>query len=188
MTAADTAPPRTNGTTRSAALNKLNELARFLAQTDPNFLGALYAAGQAMRPYVCAGFPRRDVFDRLQNAAEAYGFLRVHGPDLVLASLAAGLEDAVPFDARCTRKDEKLRKRQQPRAVRARAKPNGGRARTSDAHTQRKRYLISRRASEIEPRDVEFLWDGRLARGKHTCVAGKPGTGKSQLISPLLLL
>lgn len=48
-------------------------------------------------------------------------------------------------------------------------------------HARDVRYLISRRASEIIPRDVEFLWDGRLARGKHTCVAGEPGTGKSQL-------
>jgi hypothetical protein len=43
------------------------------------------------------------------------------------------------------------------------------------------RHLVSRRASEIMPRDTEFLWDGRLARGKHTCIGGEPGTGKSQL-------
>ena len=41
--------------------------------------------------------------------------------------------------------------------------------------------LICRCASEIEPERVEWLWPGRIARGKHTCIAGEPGTGKSQL-------
>ena len=40
--------------------------------------------------------------------------------------------------------------------------------------------LISRRASEIAPERVEWLWPGRIALGKHTCIAGEPGTGKSQ--------
>jgi putative DNA primase/helicase len=43
------------------------------------------------------------------------------------------------------------------------------------------RALISRCASDIEPEPVEWLWPGRIARGKHTCIAGEPGTGKSQL-------
>jgi putative DNA primase/helicase len=41
--------------------------------------------------------------------------------------------------------------------------------------------LISRCAADIEPERVEWLWGGRLARGKHTCIAGEPGTGKSQV-------
>ena len=41
--------------------------------------------------------------------------------------------------------------------------------------------LISRCASEVEPQPIEWLWPGRIARGKHTCIAGEPGTGKSQL-------
>ena len=45
--------------------------------------------------------------------------------------------------------------------------------------------LISRCASEIEMERVDFLWDARLARGKHTCIAGEPGTGKSQLTTAL---
>ncbi|HUT56397.1 MAG TPA: AAA family ATPase, partial [Phycisphaerae bacterium] len=46
---------------------------------------------------------------------------------------------------------------------------------------QVKSSLISRCAADIEPEKVEWLWHGRLARGKHTCIAGEPGTGKSQL-------
>jgi hypothetical protein len=42
-------------------------------------------------------------------------------------------------------------------------------------------HLVLRRAADIEPKNIEFLWRGRLARGKHTAVAGEPGDGKSQL-------
>jgi putative DNA primase/helicase len=41
--------------------------------------------------------------------------------------------------------------------------------------------LVSRCAADIAPEKIEWLWPGRLARGKHTCIAGEPGTGKSQL-------
>ena len=41
--------------------------------------------------------------------------------------------------------------------------------------------LICRCASEIEPEHIEWLWPGRIAVGKQTCIAGDPGTGKSQL-------
>ena len=41
--------------------------------------------------------------------------------------------------------------------------------------------LASRCAAEIAPEKIEWVWPGRLARGKHTCIAGEPGTGKSQL-------
>ena len=41
--------------------------------------------------------------------------------------------------------------------------------------------LVSRCAAEIAPEKIEWLWSGRIARGKHTCIAGEPGTGKSQL-------
>ncbi len=43
------------------------------------------------------------------------------------------------------------------------------------------RRLVSTRASDITPEAVQWLWAGRLAIGKHTCIAGEPGTGKSQL-------
>jgi hypothetical protein len=41
--------------------------------------------------------------------------------------------------------------------------------------------LICRCASEIDPERIAWLWSGRIAVGKHTCIAGEPGTGKSQL-------
>ena len=41
--------------------------------------------------------------------------------------------------------------------------------------------LVARCAAEISPERIEWLWPSRIARGKHTCIAGEPGTGKSQL-------
>ena len=47
--------------------------------------------------------------------------------------------------------------------------------------TGNKAHLSSRCAADIEPNRIDFLWPGRLARGKHTAIAGEPGDGKSQL-------
>jgi RecA-family ATPase len=33
----------------------------------------------------------------------------------------------------------------------------------------------------LKTEKIDWLWVGRLARGKHTCIAGEPGVGKSQL-------
>jgi putative DNA primase/helicase len=41
--------------------------------------------------------------------------------------------------------------------------------------------LIYRCASEVSLEPIVWLWPGRIAKGKHTCFAGDPGTGKSQL-------
>ena len=41
--------------------------------------------------------------------------------------------------------------------------------------------LVIRRASDIEPQPVTWLWPNRIAIGKVTIIAGEPGLGKSQL-------
>lgn len=43
------------------------------------------------------------------------------------------------------------------------------------------RSLISKRASEIVPERVQWVWPGRIAVGKQTCIGGDPGTSKSTL-------
>ena len=45
-----------------------------------------------------------------------------------------------------------------------------------------KSRLVTINASSVKPRNIDFLWAGRLARGKHTCFAGEGGLGKSQLL------
>jgi hypothetical protein len=69
------------------------------------------------------------------------------------------------------------------RAVRSARRKFGREEDTSewvDAALLRK-ALLSRGAVDIVPEKVEWLWSRRLARGKHTCIAGEPGTGKSQV-------
>jgi AAA domain len=46
--------------------------------------------------------------------------------------------------------------------------------------------LVVRRASDIEPRAIDWIWQARIARGKHTAIAGEPGTGKSTLICEII--
>lgn len=44
-----------------------------------------------------------------------------------------------------------------------------------------KRRLISHRASDIQPERLEWIWPGRIARGKAALLGGPPGLGKSQV-------
>jgi hypothetical protein len=44
------------------------------------------------------------------------------------------------------------------------------------------RKLISQRLSSIEPEKIEYVWPGRIAAGKLTLIAGKPGVGKSNWV------
>ena len=45
-----------------------------------------------------------------------------------------------------------------------------------------KSRLVTITARSVKPRNIDFLWAGRLAKGKHTCFAGEGGLGKSQLL------
>src|SRR5438552_19019082 len=114
MTITDTRFPRPDGVIWSCALDKLDEIVRALANSNPDDLDALYAAAKTITPYICEGWiARRDVVDRLQAAAEAYGYVAVHGPDVVQWTVAAGLENTESFGAACKSEEEKLSKRRQ---------------------------------------------------------------------------
>jgi AAA domain-containing protein len=41
--------------------------------------------------------------------------------------------------------------------------------------------LLTRCAAEIEPEPIDWIWNGRIARGKLTVIGGDPEEGKSQL-------
>jgi putative DNA primase/helicase len=58
---------------------------------------------------------------------------------------------------------------------------NGTADNPASAPTFRQPSLVTRCAAEIEPKRIDYLWPGRIARGKHTAIAGEPGDGKSQL-------
>lgn len=46
--------------------------------------------------------------------------------------------------------------------------------------------VVARRASDVDPKPIDWIWTGRIARGKHTAIAGEPGTGKSTLICEII--
>jgi putative DNA primase/helicase len=48
------------------------------------------------------------------------------------------------------------------------------------------RALITSRASEVAPQRIDWIWPGRIARGKHTTIAGDPGAGKSQVMISII--
>ena len=50
-----------------------------------------------------------------------------------------------------------------------------------ESHEEINAALDCRCASEIALEHVEWVWPGRLARGKHTAIGGDPGGGKSNL-------
>ena len=45
--------------------------------------------------------------------------------------------------------------------------------------------LATRRLSDIDAKPVSWLWQGRIARGKVSIIAGNPGLGKSQLAASI---
>jgi hypothetical protein len=45
--------------------------------------------------------------------------------------------------------------------------------------------MTVQRASDITPQPIDWLWPGRLARGKMTLMGGDPGRSKSQLASAI---
>jgi hypothetical protein len=44
------------------------------------------------------------------------------------------------------------------------------------------RRIVSRRLSDVKMRPIEWVWPSRIARGKHTTIAGEPGVSKSTLL------
>jgi hypothetical protein len=52
----------------------------------------------------------------------------------------------------------------------------------TDTGKAKPREVDARRLSDVQMRPIEWLWPGRIALGKHTALAGEPGTGKSTLL------
>jgi AAA domain len=52
--------------------------------------------------------------------------------------------------------------------------------RTEPPRKQRSK-LRSKKGSDITMQHITWVWPGRIAKGKHTAIAGEPGIGKSQL-------
>jgi putative DNA primase/helicase len=86
--------------------------------------------------------------------------VNAHGldPDQVTAALGEGLEEGKKRKAENAKLDHRALENTKPR-----------------------RGLVCIRASDVVPKKYDWIWSGRIARGKHTTVAGDPGLGKSQI-------
>jgi hypothetical protein len=119
-----------------------------------------------------AGYVRRggisvsEFADRFQNVAVAYKLVEAHGHDAIQAILTDALKEPPASNGHASASH--LRP----------GRPDGQQLETGNKATA---ALVSRCAAGIVPEKIEWLWPGRLARGKHTCIAGEPGTGKSQV-------
>jgi hypothetical protein len=115
---------------------------------------SLYKTAFKMGTMVARGWiGKSTVADALWCACESNGLVRDDGADSVQKTLASGLTAGLskPHDNLPDRPSNGRSEWQQP-----------------SREKQDERRLVSRRASDITPRDIAFLWDGRLARGKHT--------------------
>jgi predicted ATP-dependent serine protease len=50
---------------------------------------------------------------------------------------------------------------------------------------KRKQAPLGRLASAIKPKKTDWVWEGRIAKGRVTVIAGDPGIGKSQIAAKL---
>ncbi len=109
---------------------------------------------------VACGWISRDVVRAELVAACRSNGLFGDGPAAVHATITSGLKAGL--------------KHPHPN-LRPTTASNGEPSKTSGSR------LDTVRASEVRPENIDWLWQGRIARGKHTMIAGTPGTGKSQL-------
>ena len=126
-----------------------------------------FAAVEMMLRELASGIDRGDLAtaelaDAMQAVFSRTGMVEAHGQDALQAMLAAAF--ASPLDL-------------------SKAKPFGATSTHGNGHTSAKSpaSLVIRRASDIAPQPISWLWPGRIAQGKQTIIAGEPGLGKSQL-------
>jgi putative DNA primase/helicase len=130
---------------------------RMLAQTAPANRKKVLAdfSREAIRWHTVKGMSKSDVVDALYALGVESGI----NSDELQDALADGIDN--PFEP--------------PLAILTPRERT-----TSEGRLHGKPELIVRRASDIEPQAVRWLWPKRLPIGKLTILAGEPGLGKSQ--------
>ena len=158
------AEERTNGIYANGLASCIRTIA--LAQPENRLAVFQNMANDAAGYVRKGGISVPEFADRFQNAAVAYGLVDAHGQEAIQAILADALKEPTAVNGNTSESDHRP------------ARSNGLRPKNGNVAAA---ALVSRCAAEITPEKIEWLWPGRLARGKHTCIAGEPGTGKSQL-------
>jgi len=98
--------------------------------------------------------------------------------DLYAAALTAGLSEA---EAERTIESGMAAGMKDPRGGLRSDDSGEGRKRTGEHEVNERDGLEVVRVSDVEARPVEWIWEGRLALGKLTLLAGYPGTGKTTI-------
>jgi hypothetical protein len=159
-----------NGTSHSVspfhAARKVTELLDGVRVAAPSEkMSALKLSARGVFGLSEAEHSFQDKVDRLWATAEAHGIVERYGSDAVQRALAEARADPIIEDEFSPRLDA---------AVPPITKRDIVLSRCRDV-------LLSRCAAQIAPEKIEWIWYGRLARGKHACAAGEPGGGKSTL-------
>jgi putative DNA primase/helicase len=118
-------------------------------------------------------FPLAEKGDRLQATAEAHGLVVEYGNDVVQRLLADARADPIVVDEFT------------PRVCVEEAVPTAAKM-GAPLSSSTIAELVVKRASEIVPQPVVWLWPGRMAIGKQTLIGGEPGLGKSQIATALV--
>lgn len=126
-------------------------------------LMAEYYNNRCEPPWQIGEGPEADRLDiKIRNA---YKYLREKQPGADTAEADFASDPLPPLTDEERKAEEKAREKEQQRKKR---EGNSG--------------LLIVRADEVVPKNIDFVWPRRLARGKHTCFAGVGGLGKSQLL------
>jgi putative DNA primase/helicase len=141
----------------------LSSLRQIVAQADPDRRLAAYSSicREAIRWNTVGGLEKVDVVDDLHEIGV--------DNDLAEDDIQAALAEAVerPFD---------------PSKITSSISWNGSeRSRSNGYMGTSSAELVIRRAADIEPEPIRWLWPDRIAIGKLSLLAGEPGLGKSQL-------
>ena len=145
--------------------------------TKGNRNNALNVASLKMGAMIARNWiAKATVADALYEACVRNGLVTDDGADSVQKTLASGFKAGLenPHASLKDRPPDGGGHKQTAKNT----KPNGGAV--SDEKLINKTLVVTR-ASDIVPVPVEWLWPGRLAKGKTTLLGGYPGVGKSQL-------
>ncbi len=150
------------GPAYAEGLASIKRVALATANDPPNQLNAVAMLVRELAYGIGRGdLTAAELADGMQVVFSGTGMVQAHGQDALQAMLVSAF--ANPLDLSMAKPDG--------------AVANGG----GSAPTKSPASLVVRRASEITPRPISWLWPGRIALGKQTIIAGEPGLGKSQL-------
>ena len=172
-------PPPHGGREQAYAARALDNVAAELASVAKgNRNNALNTAALKMASMVARDWiAKAAVVDALYNACIKNGLVADDGADSVQKTLGSGFKAGLASP----HADLEDRQRAGGHKTAKTTKPNGGTVAGDDTSKSINKTLVVTRASDIEPVPVEWLWPGRLAKGKTTLLGGDPGVGKSQL-------